>query len=221
MAATVAPCARRPRLVGVPAPARLAALAVAGAPERWAAIGFDVQGDRLRLGGVELRLRGAEAGEGLVGWTLAGAVGAELDGLPFTPAPAGPAPPSAPAHPNGVTAVDHVVVVTPDLERTVRAGQAAGLDLRRRADQGVPGRGVPMAFFRVGEAVLEVVEAADAGGPARLWGLALRADLGRAAQRLGDALGPVGPAVQPGRRIATVRRSAGLGVPVALLDAPR
>jgi hypothetical protein len=34
---------------------------------------------------------------------------------------------------------------------------------------------------------------------------------------MGEKLGEVHDAVQPGRRIATVRREAGLGVPVALI----
>jgi hypothetical protein len=42
-------------------------------------------------------------------------------------------------------------------------------------------------------------------------------DLEAAAERLGDRLGRVKDAVQPGRRIATVRREAGLGVPLALM----
>ena len=61
-----------------------------------------------------------------------------------------------------------------------------------------------------------------AGGtdrPAFFWGLALRSeDLERTVDGLGEHVGSVRPAVQPGRRIATLRRSAGLGVPVALMS---
>ncbi len=57
-----------------------------------------------------------------------------------------------------------------------------------------------------------------AEGPANLWGLVLTVvDLDVATARLGDQLGPVKDAVQPGRRIATVRESLGLGCPVALI----
>ena len=43
-------------------------------------------------------------------------------------------------------------------------------------------------------------------------------DLDAAASRIGPArIGPVSDAVQPGRRIATVRTELGLGVPVALM----
>ena len=39
-------------------------------------------------------------------------------------------------HPNGVVAIDHIVVSTPDLERTIAAFDEAGLLLRRRRDAG-------------------------------------------------------------------------------------
>jgi hypothetical protein len=77
----------------------------------------------------------------------------------------------------------------------------------------------------LGPAILEVVqepaEATErAGGdrPAFFWGLAFIApDLDATVAHLGDRAGEARDAVQPGRRIATLRRSAGLSVPVALM----
>jgi hypothetical protein len=43
-------------------------------------------------------------------------------------------------------------------------------------------------------------------------------DLDAAARLLGDRLGRIKEAVQPGRRIATVRQAAGIGVPLALMS---
>ena len=55
-------------------------------------------------------------------------------------------------------------------------------------------------------------------GPARFWGLVVTvADLDALAERLGPVLGSARPAVQPGRRIATARRAAGLGTRVAFM----
>ena len=69
-----------------------------------------------------------------------------------------------------------------------------------------------MAFVRFGPLIVEV---AEAGGPARFWGLTVAvADLDAAS---GPLLGAARPAVQPGRRIATVRREAGLSVALALI----
>jgi hypothetical protein len=69
--------------------------------------------------------------------------------------------------------------------------------------------------------ILEVVEHSRVEpGPARFWGITFAvADLDACAELLGERLGSIRDAVQPGRRIATVRESAGLGLPVALITA--
>jgi hypothetical protein len=202
-------------------------LAIADAPSAWAALGFALDGDACQVGGVRLRFAGREAGRGLVGWSLrAIPADAQLDGLPTTPPVAAAPQADPPAHPNGITRLDHVVAITPALDRTVAALQAAGLDLRRVREQPTPAGAPRQAFFRLGETILEVVQAPDdaierAGGPdspAFFWGLALVApDLDATVAALGEHVGEIRPAVQPGRRIATLRRSAGVAVPVALM----
>jgi hypothetical protein len=56
-------------------------------------------------------------------------------------------------------------------------------------------------------------------GPAFFWGLAFKvADLDATAAAIGEErCSAPRPAVQAGRRIATLRRSAGLAMPVALM----
>jgi hypothetical protein len=207
---------------------RIDELTLADAPASWRELGFSVSGERCRIGEVDLRLAGEGQDRGIVGWSLRDAVSTELDGLPTCSAH----PPfehagAAAAHPNGVVAIDHVVAVSPDLDRSVQALQAAGLDLRRRREEPTPAGAPRQAFFRLGEVILEVVQEPDgvlerAGGrerPAFFWGLALRvADLERTVEGLGEMAGSVRAAVQAGRRIATLRRSAGLTVPVALIS---
>jgi hypothetical protein len=74
-----------------------------------------------------------------------------------------------------------------------------------------------MGFRRIGPAILELVEAP--GQPLGFWGLVVTVnDLDALADRLGEHLGPIKPAVQPGRRIATVRPSAGLTTNLAFMD---
>jgi hypothetical protein len=205
-------------------------LAIADRPECWTAASFAVRDSCCQLGSVRLRLAGRqqEAGSGILGWSLRGIASVELDGLP-TSSSQSPPPPPPPDHPNGAIAIDHVVVMSPALDRTVAALRAAGLDLRRVREQPTPAGAPRQAFFRLGEEILEVIQEPDAvlerdGGPdrpARLWGLALRVqDLDRTLAALAPHVSPARPAVQPGRRIATVRRSAGLAVPVALMSAP-
>jgi hypothetical protein len=202
-------------------------LTVADSPEAWQACGFAVDGDTCVAGETRIRLAGDDAGSGLCGWSLRGLpAGAELDGLP-TRASNRPPPDDAPSHPNGVTGLDHVVAITPALERTVAALEAAGLDLRRIREEPTPAGAPRQAFFRLGTVILEVVQEPEeatrrAGGetarPAFFWGLAFTApDLEATVASLGDCAGEARDAVQPGRRIATLRRSAGLALPVALI----
>ncbi len=205
-------------------------LLIADPPERWSALGFTVAEGACVLGVVQLVLGGrrpgeGRPGEGIIGWSLRGAAGTELDGLPTT-ASERPLRERAPEQPNGVIAIDHVVAISPAFERSVQALQAAGLDLRRVREEPTPAGAPRQAFFRLGEEILELVAepaevSARAGGadrPARFWGLALRTDeLERTVEAFGEHAGPIRPAVQPGRRIATVRRSAGLTVPLALM----
>ncbi len=212
-------------------PVSIDELTVADEPSAWAALGFDVEDSVCVLGDVRLRLAGSGEGRrGISGWSLRGTEATDLDGLPTSVSEREP-PGDRPAHPNGVTGLDHVVAMTPALDRTVARLEAAGLDLRRIRDEPTPAGAPRQAFFRLGETILEVVQEPDevierrGGGtdrPAFFWGLALVApDLDRTVDALGDRVSAIRPAVQPGRRIATLSRSAGLAVPIALMTPPK
>lgn len=197
-------------------------LTVADVPAAWGRVGFAVVGDSLQVG--EVRIRTAGTGSGLRDWSLRGIAATELDGLP-TWRSESPPPGDPPKHPNGVTGLDHVVAITPALERTVAALEAAGLDLRRVREEPTPAGAPRQAFFRLGATILEVVQepaevVAREGSerPAFFWGLAFIApDLEATVAALGDRVSEIRPAVQPGRRIASLRRTAGLSLPVALM----
>jgi hypothetical protein len=158
------------------------------------------------------------AGEGIVGWRLTSDT-AEIDGLPVASAAA--SEPTDTPHPNGVTHIDHLVVLTPDLERTTAALEEVGVERRRVREAETDDGPLRQGFFRFGEVILEVVDHGKIdSGPARFWGITFAVeDLGACAELLGDRLGSIRDAVQPGRRIATVRREAELGLPVALISA--
>ena len=196
---------------------------VAGAPAAWASAGFAVRDGIAEVGTVRIRLVGPDAGRGLISWSLRGVDPTRLDGLPTERSER--APVAGGAHPNGVVSIDHVVVFSPDLDRTVAALRDAGLDLRRVREEPTPAGAPRQAFFRLGEVILEVIQApdgsrllADPSGPSRLWGISfLVEDLDATATVLGDRLGDPRDAVQPGRRIATARREAELGPPVAFM----
>jgi hypothetical protein len=219
------PCRRPVASCPMGPPLTIDELLVADAPDAWRAAGFAVDGDTCIVGAVRLRLGAPEGGRGIVGWSVRGAATLELDGLPTT-ASTSPGPPqSREPHPNGVIAIDHVAF-TPDLDRTTAVLRAAGLDLRRVREEPTPGGAPRQSFFRMGEVILEVVQApegtriaADPSGPARLWGISfLVEDFGRTASALGHLLGEPRAAVQPGRRIATLRKEAGLGPAIAFMS---
>jgi len=205
----------------------IAEIVVAGEPGAWSQAGFLVSGGSALVGSVLLRLAGAEAGRGIVSWALRDVSSRDLDGLPTT-APSDERRTLGPAHANGVARLDHVVAFSPDLARSVPALQAAGLDLRRVREGPTAAGAQRQAFFRLGETLLELVEhppdtpaARDPEAPSHFYGLAfLVADLDATAAHLGPLLGEPRDAVQPGRRIATVRREAALGPPVAIMNEP-
>jgi catechol 2,3-dioxygenase-like lactoylglutathione lyase family enzyme len=192
---------------------RLVALELDEDPAAWAALGFDVRDGTCRIAATSLRLRGG--GGGIAGWTLAGVALDALDGLPTALGEL--AEREAPRHPNGVVAIDHVVVATPDTARTYAALREAGIDLRGVTEAGTARR----AFGLLADALVEVVGPLepDGAGPASFWGLTVvTEDLDAAAALLGERLGAPRDAVQPGRRIATVRgAAAGIGTPVAFM----
>jgi hypothetical protein len=203
-------------------------LRVADDAERWRELGFAVADGCCQLGSVRVRLCGRDAGKGMFGWSLREISSLELDGL-STERSSAPLPGPAPEHPNGVERIDHVVAMSPALDRSVRALEAAGLALRRIREEPTPAGAPRQAFFRLGAEILEVIQVparivAESGGPdrpARLWGLALIArDLDRSVALLAPHASAPHDAVQPGRRIASLRRSAGLAIPVALMSPP-
>jgi hypothetical protein len=206
------------RLVPVAADtSRLVEVSVGSSPAAWERMGFALTDGAVAVGSTRIRPTGA--GGGIERWTLAGVEDVALDGLATSVVDhyAASAARFVPEHPNGAQRIDHIVVRTPSLDRTVAAFDDAGLELRRTRDAG---GGVRQGFLWLGDTIVELVEApgTDLSAPATFWGLVVVVDdLDRAAEVAGDALGDVRDAVQPGRRIATVRESAGVGLPLALM----
>lgn len=196
-------------------------LTVAGDADAWRSIGLTVTADDLiPLVGTSIRLVPASDGAaiGIVGWALSGARDTtDIDGL-VTEVVA-PATPVYADHALGASGLDHVVVSTADLERTSgEIALATGCELKRIREVGSMRQG----FHRIGRGglIVELVERPDLpAGPATFWGLVLIVDdLDAAHELLGaDRISAPKDAVQPGRRIATVRGEVGLGLPVALM----
>ncbi len=217
---------------------QLRRLLIGDAPTAWTAAGFrvttDNAGSSTTIGTIAIGFVD-DAEPGIQGWELAdddtgsapsadsaagtGRIPDHIDGIATTTT--GDPAPQPIEHPNGVSRLDHVVVLTPDLARTIAALEAAGFEQRRTRD--VPGTDPVrrQVFLWAGEPILEVVGTVEptGDGPSRLWGLALTTDdLDGAADLLGPKITEPKDAVQPGRRIATIdTRTLGIGPGLALM----
>lgn len=182
----------------------IAALVVGGAPEPWESLGFaklSSEGSRTLFSLTDVMLIVDASNEpGMVAWQLADE--------PF----------DGPRGDIGCLGVDHVVWRTDDLEATCAdITRLTGAPLKRVREAG---NGIVQGFHRVGSVVVEVVAGGAPAGTPFLWGFVVNVtDLDAVCGFAGpDVLGPPKAAVQPGRRIATARSTAGLGVPFALMD---
>ncbi len=174
-------------------------LDVAGDADASHAAGFTVDADGgCRLGHV--RLQTGVGDSGIAAWSL------------------GETPAVEPAeHPNGAYVLDHLVVFTDDPDRTTLAYADLGLEVRRVREIG---NGRTQTFFRAGEVIIELVGPVERHGE-QFFGLSPAVtDLDACAALLGDRLGSIKDATQPGRRIATLRHEAcGLTIPIAFMSA--
>ena len=171
-------------------------LTLPGDPEAWARVGF-APGEP--IGGVAVGFGPA------LELAVEGLREERPDGLAIVTAGGHPA--GHGEHPNGALVIDHVVALTGDMDRTLAALRAAGLELRR--ERRAPAR---QAFFNLRTLVLEVVEAP--GRAPALWGLTVVVeDL----DALPPPVGEPRDAVQPGRRIATVPKEARLPAALAFM----
>ena len=160
----------------------------------WASLGID----RMRVGGVALET-------GPPGWGFSAVAGTLPVDTWAAPSPDG----NRPAHRSAATKIDHVVLVAPDLDEVEAAIRTAlALEPRRRA---TPRPGGPtMAFYRAGEAVIEVV---GRGTTWSLWGVALRvASMEAAVAAAGPALSAPRAAIQGGLMAEAARRWDGFSV---------
>jgi hypothetical protein len=201
--------------------ARLARVTVGGTPDAWRAAGFAVD-EHGCIPFVNGALELTDSGVGMLGLVIDGlgaddVLPADLEGIPLS---AGRTV-AALDHPNGAFELDHIVIMTDSLERTSDAVTAAlGLERRRIRETA----DVRQAFHRFADrgCIIEIVERAGLDHVG-LWGLVVNvADLEAVIEtQSDDMIGAAKNAVQPGRRIATFRSGAGLGVPVALMTPDR
>lgn len=208
---------------------RLLELRIHGPVDPWIGLGFDVQAQnesgspdslaRTRIGTTTLVFDDPSAAPAIAGWCFDSLTITEpIDGLSVV-GPAGD--PTRPiVHANGATSFDHLVVRTPNVQRTQSALEHRGFDLRRVREAGAADAPIVQSFYRLGEVILEVVgrPGDDGDGPSSFWGLVANVDDIDALGLPSSAVSAPRSAVQRGRRIATVRPEAGLGIAFAFMD---
>ena len=121
-----------------------------------------------------------------------------------------------------ISALDHIVVRTPNPERAV-AFYAGRLGLDLRLDRSNPAWGSRLLFFRCGDLVVEIVHDLKKGvsdGPDQLWGLSWRTpNIAKANARLkaaGVDVSPPRDGRRPGSQVFTVT-SHTAGVPTIVI----
>jgi len=203
---------------------QLQRLPIGDSAAAWEAAGFVSQTLPDGLPGVvvgqtALVLAGGDK-RGLHGLGLAGAACPDLDIFDASESRAG----RVIDHPNGVGSIDHVVMMTGDCDATTSLLTACGLVARRVRRFEAGGLSRRQAFFWIGDVILELVGPDDAEpepDPPSLWGLALNCpDLDATVAELGpERCSEARDAIQPGRRIATMRtRDLDVSVAIALMS---
>ena len=208
-------------------------LTLADDPQRWSQVGFAVGDGCCVLGEVRLRFVEATDAPGIAGLGAARRrerrAGRAADD-PARPAPAGGRRGSVGRAPQrrGRDRPPRRDVARPRSQRRGAAGRRPATAAHpRAADPGgrpapgvlPPRRGDPRGASR------RRTTSSGAGGETRgssalLGSRAAHAGSGSHRRAARGARGTIRPAVQPGRRIATLRRSAGLAVPLAFISEP-
>ncbi len=201
---------------------RVDAIIVGDDPNSWVDAGFAVADSSSVVGATAIECRDDGSSPQWRLWADGEDLPGDFDGLPTETAVDARTAADV-SHPNRVVEIDHIVLASPDLDRTTEAFASLGIECRRIRE--IPGSDPSMQqrFFRLGPVIIELVGSAEPAGdgPTSIWGLAFTVDdIDGAAAHLGAVCGAPKSAVQPGRRIATVRtRDLGISLPVALMTA--
>ena len=122
----------------------------------------------------------------------------------------------------GISAVDHIVLMSGDADDCIRLFGEGGLGMRLALDQSVPEWGGRMLFFRCGKLTLEVIQRLeDPPEQDEFWGITyfspdLEATLAKL-DEVGVEHSSIREGRKPGTRVATVK-SHTLGIPTLLIE---
>jgi len=170
---------------------------------QWQAAGFTASDHAIRIGNTAI-VFDPQAKPGIQAACISG-IHDSVAGLAIDPDPH-PLPEPC-EHPNGITRIDHLVVLTSAVGSTSQALRSNGLDRRRTRRFELNGQTRRQDFFWLGDVIVEVAgpDSDQPEGKASYWGLALEADDFEATLAfLGSRARAPRPAVQQGRLIAGI-----------------
>lgn len=193
-------------------------------PGSWRSAGFSVLDNEMVFGKTVVELAGTANGRGVLGWAIEG-VTSNIESITSI-APSGTTlaveQRTGLDNTNAVFAIDHVVIETGDLDRTVAAFTEVGMKERRQGQMTTPLGERRQSFLWAGRVIIEIVApvTADPNVAMRVWGLALvSANLATTSHVLAENMSEPRDAVQPGRKIATIDTSAlDISVPLVVMS---
>ena len=193
-------------------------------PDSWRSAGFSVLDNEMVFGKTVVELAGTANGRGVLGWAIEG-VTSNIESITSI-APSGTTlaveQRTGLDNTNAVFAIDHVVIETGDLDRTVAAFTEVGIKERRQGQMTTSLGERRQSFLWAGRVIIEIVApvTADPNVAMRVWGLALvSANLATTSHVLAENMSEPRNAVQPGRKIATIDTSAlDISVPLVVMS---
>jgi len=191
----------------------------------WKRIGFEIITENstqsILIGKTKFYFKKIEAVEGITSVHVEG-IKQNVDSLRFETRTTSTSEIETSFHPNRIERIDHLVVTTPDSDKTTKALLEAGITLSGIRTFGNSPNQTRQSFFWLGDVILELVgphQVAKSGSPL-FWGLALvSSDIKETVNYLGDLCTPLKDAIQPGRQITTVKtRDLSIGVSIAIMS---
>ena len=195
----------------------IAELHVGDDPSAWERLGFCINENRSLIGRTEVVF--SDGPKGIHSWVLRNSMPSQFGPIPTT-FTENPVPNPSIAHPNGSIGFHHVVLMVPEFDIGKTALSNAGVHVEQGRPFGSTEKAMLRSAPKMGDIELELIgpESEDRSRHWQLWGLVVAvSDIDATSELLGDLLGQVKPAVQPHRRIATLKKEAELGVAVAFL----
>ena len=192
----------------------------------WERIGFQIVTENstqsIHIGKTKMCFEKIDAVEGIASVHVEG-IKKNVDSLKFNPTILSTSEIEASFHPNRIERIDHLVVTTPDSDKTTKELVEAGITLSGVRIFGNSPNQTRQSFFWLGDVILELVgphQVAEPGNPL-FWGLALvSSDIKETVNYLEDLCTPLKDAIQPGRQITTVKtRDLSIGVSIAIMSA--